>query len=348
MKAYMRSIFVLLLPIVFFSCNNNNESDLLSPENWLIPANEVFDGGPGKDGIPAISNPEMIPAESATYLSDNDLVVGYVDGEEARAYPHKILDWHEIINDQFSDYSFSVIYCPLTGTATNWERGNTTFGVSGLLYNTNVIPYDRGTDSNWSQIYLKCVNGSRSGDKAKLFPIIETTWKTWKTMYPETKAVSTNTGFNRNYQQFPYGDYRTNNNNIIFPVSVRDNRLPAKERVLTVILEERARAYQFNNMESLTVIHDTFQGKEIIVIGSHEDNFAIAFSRRATDGTLLDFESLQGQLPLVMVGSDGTKWDIMGRAVEGAKVGERLEFIPQMIGYWFSFASFYPDIEIAE
>ncbi|MEM6806653.1 MAG: DUF3179 domain-containing (seleno)protein, partial [Bacteroidota bacterium] len=149
------SLLILLLLPFIFSCREGGSDD------WLVPQDEVFDGGPGKDGIPSIDEPRFIDADAANFISENDLVVGYADGNEAKAYPHVILDWHEIVNDETNNFPHAIVYCPLTGSATGWERTidgkKTTFGVSGLLYNTNIIPYDRETDSNWSQMSLKCV-----------------------------------------------------------------------------------------------------------------------------------------------------------------------------------------------
>lgn len=176
--------------------------------DWLLPTNEIFDGGPGRDGIPALENPAMITADEATYLDDDDLVIGVVFDGEARAYSHIVLDWHEIINDQIGQNTYALTYCPLTGTAINWNRNLdgtlTTFGVSGLLFNTNLMPFDRATGSNWSQMRVECVNGSLIGNPAELMVHLETTWSTWKALYPNTTVVSTNTGVSRQYGTYPY------------------------------------------------------------------------------------------------------------------------------------------------
>jgi hypothetical protein len=332
------------------STSNNDDSN--NSNEWLINVDEVYDGGPGKDGIPSIDAPKFLDASYINFLDDDDLVIGYADNGEFRAFPHQILDWHEIVNDQSETIKLSIIYCPLTGTATAWDRntsaGLTTFGVSGLLYNTNVIPYDRNTDSNWSQIYLKAVNGALAGEEAKLFPIIETTWKTWRTMYPDSRVLSRNTGYDRNYDNYPYGNYKTDHDMILFPVSETDDRLNAKDRVLSVIFDETAKAYPikvFNN--GISVIQDnSFQN--IVVVGSQEHNFAVAFKNSTVDGTSLNFTPINNQLPLVMEDDEGSKWDVFGEAREGPRTGEKLAYPAQMIGYWFSFPSFYEDLKLYE
>ena len=241
-------IGVSLFLMVLWGCEEGtggigNDND----DDWSIPRSEIFDGGPGKDGIPALTEPQFIPAAEADYLDEDDLVIGFVNGDIAKAYPHSILDWHEIINDRVGDVNISVTYCPLTGTGIGWNRDidglTTTFGVSGLLYNSNLIPYDRRTDSNWSQIRLDCVNGKMMGTEIETFTLVETTWKTWKEMYPSTTVVSTKTGHSRNYGKYPYGTYRTNNSYLIFPVSNKDARIPNKDRVHGIVTSGNTKVY---------------------------------------------------------------------------------------------------------
>ncbi len=219
-----------------------------SDPDWAIPSNRVLDGGPGKDGIPSLENLNFITPNEVGYLQDDDLVVGFKVGEDVRAYPHRILDWHEIVNDLLGDDVYvSINYCPLTGTASAWNRviNNeiSTFGVSGKLYSTNLMPYDRATDSYWSQMRFDCVNGSRIGEKAKTFMVVETTWTTWRTMFPQSQVLTPQTGFNRDYTRYPYGDYMTNDDFLIFPLEYDDTRLGRKERVHGVIINGQAKVY---------------------------------------------------------------------------------------------------------
>lgn len=340
--------------LIFAGCKKNdmdeNSGNMNNSDEWLIPKGEVRDGGPGKDGIPALQNPKFINANEATYLSDNDLVLGFADGDEVRAYPHSILDWHEIINDDTKNNSLAVIYCPLTGTGIGWDREmngtKTTFGVSGLLYNSNIIPYDRATGSNWSQLLLKSVNGQLSGNAPKTYNLLETTWKTWKQMYPASKVVSENTGHNRNYGNYPYGSYKTTSN-LLFPVSNSDTRVGAKERVLTVIVSGKAKAYRMKTfLNTLSLVNDEFENKKLVVVASSDFNLMVAFNRVLADGTTLNFQPVQNALPVVLRDSEGTSWDAFGRGISGPRTGQKLEQVAQMMGYWFSFAAFYPEISI--
>ena len=355
-----RSIFfgVLFSSMLLWGCEEEpgGKGGTFTPgtggqDGWSIPLDEVFDGGPGKDGIPALTEPEFISAEAADYLSDDELVIGFVYGDEARAYPHQILDWHEIINDQVGEVNIALTYCPLTGTGIGWNReidGEvTTFGVSGLLYNSNLIPYDRKTDSNWSQIRLDCVNGKLRGKVAETFPLVETTWKTWKEMYPSTTVISQETGHNRNYGRYPYGDYRTAHNYLIFPVANEDDRFPNKERVLGILHSGSVHVYSFSSLgDKVSVILDELNGQNLVVVGNQEDNFMVAFISDPGDGSTLSFSPVQGQYPVVMTDGEGNLWDVNGRAVSGPRKDTRLEAPPSFIGYWFSFAAFYPDLTI--
>lgn len=342
------AVILLALTVTFLGCKKEEENIDL----WSIPIDEVFDGGPGKDGIPSLENPSFTNAGGATYLTNDDLILGYVSGNQIKAYPHNILDWHEIINDQINGKSICINYCPLTGTGMNWSsiiNGSTTeFGVSGMLYNTNVIPYDRNTDSNWSQLLMACVNGELLGQRPEIFQLVETTWGTWKEMYPNTQVVSEETGFDRNYTEYPYGDYRTNHSKILFPVSNTDSRLPNKERVHSVVIDNSLKAYSINAFTAdISVIVDEFKGKQLVVAGSKTKNIVVSFERTLNDSTL-SFSPVQNELPTILEDNEGTKWDIFGKGVSGPREGEQLKTVTSLMGYWVAFPSFYSNLELYE
>lgn len=355
MKTQKYTLYLILL-LLITACQKetvdsptDNNSDSGNTTDWLIPVTSIADGGPGKDGIPALTNPELVSISEISYLTDDDLVLGYVNGDIAVAYPHPILDWHEIINDNVGDHSISIIYCPLTGTGIGWDRilngTETTFGVSGLLYNSNLIPYDRLTNSNWSQMLLKSVNGSLSGQNSQNYNLVETTWKTWKMMYPSSKVVSLNTGHNRNYGSYPYGGYRTDEL-ILFQIDIQDNRLQIKNRVLGIIVNSVAKAYSIDLFgDNISSFNDDFQNTELVITGSKAQNFMVAFNRNL-NGNLLTFTPLQNSFPAIMVDNEGTNWDAFGRGISGPRTGAQLESITQFIGYWFAWATFYPNIEL--
>ncbi|MEM6319630.1 MAG: DUF3179 domain-containing protein [Bacteroidota bacterium] len=361
----MKNWSLLFLPLLVFGLSNCGDNSTMtttisgsgsnSDAEWLIPANEVRDGGPGKDGIPAVNNPNFSPVAEIDFLSSDDLVIVVKSNEEVRAYPHPILDWHEIANDELADgTSLSLTYCPLTGTAIGWNSNlngvKTTFGVSGLLYNSNLIPYDRATDSYWSQMEHKCVKGELAGEEIETIHLVEMPYSLLQVMYPEAIVMNTETGFSRDYQRYPYGDYRTNHQNIIFPVGNRDERLPSKERVLGVSIFGQAITYRFDAFanEEVNVVQNRFVGTDLVVVGSKDKNFLTAYGRTLEDGTTLQFEAVQNELPIVMRDNEGNEWDMFGHAVKGPRAGEQLPEVLNYIGYWFSWAAFNEGLEIHE
>lgn len=346
MKNSLLFLLIFSFVYIFNSCTGD---DIESPTvEWLIPNDEVRDGGPGKDGIPSIDHPNFAQVSTIDFLNENDLVIGIRDNNDIKTYPHPILDWHEIVNDDVGNKHVTLTYCPLTGTAVGWNReiNNvvTTFGVSGLLYNSNLIPYDRKTGSNWSQIRLDCVNGELIGNNIELYQVVETTWATWKKWYPNAQVLTTDTGFNRQYGDYPYGGYR-DNRNLIFPISKNDDRLHPKERVLGVIADKTAKVYTFNSFTEPTVIKDTFKGNNLIIAGSQADNYIVAFLEPSSDLTFSAFSNSQHP-NVIMKDSEGNEWDIFGKVIVGPRLGENLEHVPSFIGYWFSWAAFYEETEI--
>lgn len=228
--------------------------------DWTIPTKNVFTVL-GADGIPSIDNPkfevydERDFIEAGTYfIEDEDLVIGVTFDGITRIYPHSILNWHEIVNDQINDFHFSLSFCPITGTSVMWNRTingvETTFGVSGLLYNGNVMPYDRATNSIWSQMKQECVNGNLIGTNFENFQVLESTWATWKTLVENPEVLTTDTGFGKDYTTNPYERYITDHSHLSYPVELEDTRLQNKERVLGVIVNGKAKAYRFDDFEN--------------------------------------------------------------------------------------------------
>jgi uncharacterized protein DUF3179 len=215
-----------------------------------VSPDQILDGGPPKDGIPAILQPKFIPAASAAFLMPEDRVVGVFVGGKARAYPLKILNWHEVVDDAAGASSFAVTYCPLTGSAIvyNRELGTKplTLGVSGKLYDSNLLFYDKSTESLWSQIRGEAIAGPLTGRRLEALPSVVTIWAVWRKAHPDTLVLDVNTGYSRNYAIDPYRSYESSGE-VMFPVTL-DSRLPAKQRVLGVTINGADEAFPFSRL----------------------------------------------------------------------------------------------------
>ncbi len=214
----------------------------------VVDRRELFSGGPPKDGIPALKNPRLIQAAEARFLRPEDRVIGVFIGKEARAYPLAILNYHEIVNDTVGKTPVAVTYCPLCDSAAVFDRrtplGEREFGVSGLLYNSNVLMFDRGgkPESLWSQVMTEGISGPAASKGLTTLPLELTTWKAWVTRFPGTTVVSAKTGHRRDYSRSPYSDY-FEREALMFPAMPSSDKLPAKSRVLGVWTGKSARAY---------------------------------------------------------------------------------------------------------
>lgn len=274
----------------------------------LIPVNEILHGGPPRDGIPAIDKPKFLKSDEASFLQDDDRVLGMFLNGEARAYPIRILDYHEIVNDEFAGRGVVVSYCPLCGTGIAFDatvnNRPLNFGVSGLLYNSDVLLYDRQSDSLWSQIMGKAVSGSAKGQKLTRLQLDHTTWADWRTRHPETRVLSTDTGFSRNYSTSPYQGYEKSAR-LYFPVANSSTRYHPKEVVIGLEYKGRFKAYPFvelakNDKASIT---DDINGEQVTV--------------------RFDIEHRSGNIV-----------DSQGRE------------IPTFTSFWFAWAAFHPETAV--
>ena len=247
----MSSRFSLYLGLVISTLLFPREAVAFQFENAIIPVEEIRSGGPPKDGIPALLNPKFVNTEEAVFLKDTDRVIGMVVNKDVKAYPIRILNWHEIVNDEINGKKIIVSFCPLCGTAMVFEsqiEGKLyTFGVSGLLYNSDVLMYDHQTESLWSQIKMKAVTGAMAGTSLKLMASEVTTWKDWKTRYPRSQVLSIKTGYSRDYENNPYANYE-NSQRLYFPVDVSDKRRKNKDWVFGILLNGVAKAYPYDEL----------------------------------------------------------------------------------------------------
>lgn len=227
----------------------------LNDPEWGIPTDSLGSGSIW-DGIQGLDHPEFIEYEARRFLSDgfylpeDGLVIGVKSGGETKAYPHLVMNWHEVINDRIGGQEMTISFCPLVGSSTVWDvsEAPSDFGVAGLLYNNNLTMFDRDTESIWSQVRGDCIYGPRLGEKVEPVQMIETTWNTWRLINPEPISVlSSNTGVNRDYTDDIFEYYRNTENYIFYPRDVWDNRLPEKERVHVVLFDGKAKAYRLSD-----------------------------------------------------------------------------------------------------
>lgn len=233
----------------------------------LIPIDNILPGGPPKDGIPAIDKPKFIPAGKADFLTPEDRVLGLSYNGEIKAYPIAIMNWHEIVNDRFGSHSIAITFCPLCGTGIAFKAEQNhkplSFGVSGLLYNSDMLLYDRDTESLWSQIKMQAISGKFKGNRLQPIALHHTSWSDWKKRYPSTLVLSEDTGFSRNYRRSPYGDYETSRA-IYFPVEFAAQGYHPKERVLGVNIDGVSKAYPFTELAKTSGrISDSVGGQKI-------------------------------------------------------------------------------------
>lgn len=354
---------VLCEALVAASCTRSDPDLSNGPDNppivdgSTVPRDEIIDGGPGPDGIPPLEFPKFIRDVNSFDLDPAELVVGVKLGDDIRAYPHRIMNWHEIVNDQFTvdgaSKQVTLSYCPLTGSAVLWESflvlNNKTFGTSGLLYNSNLLLYDRASVGLWSQMLEQSIRGTDIRRIPDKLLSVETTWGTWKAMYPETILLSEDTGISRNYNDYPYGTYREDLR-LLFPVNnMDDDRLHRKERVLGINVGSDSRVYLVDNFPgNVGVINDVVGDMQVVVAGSSSSgmNFGVVFNRQLADCTVLDFTAVQDKLPIVMQDNEGNEWDIFGTALSGKRTGQRLQKTNSYIAYWFAWTAFFPGTDI--
>jgi hypothetical protein len=234
-----------------------------------VPLDQLVDGGPGKDGIPAILSPTFISVTDVTFLHDGDRVLGLTAGSEAKAYPIKILNWHEIVNDTIGGKVVLVTYCPLCGTGMAFEAAvqgqRHTFGVSGLLYQSDLLMYDHQTESLWSQVGMHAVAGPLTGKKLSPIVLDHTTWGEWRTAHPSTVVLSTKTGSFRNYDRDPYAGY-DESSELFFDIAHVDSRYHPKEWVIGLEIDGVTKAYPFRELRKVpSPVDDQVNGQRVTV-----------------------------------------------------------------------------------
>jgi hypothetical protein len=276
-------------------------------ENATIPLKDIKDGGPRRDGIPSIDKPAFLSIAAAGYLKDEDLVMSVSHRGTTRAYPIRILNYHEIVNDSIDDLFFSVTYCPLCGTGMVFNReieGEvTTFGVSGLLYQSDVLLYDRASESLWTQLRMRSVAGSRVGQQLEWLASEFMTWVTWKERYKDGEVFFDKTGQRRNYRTTPYVGYEKTDR-VYFPVPHYRDDLGIKHKILGIDVGGTATAYDL----------DIFIPGKKFVDKVGDRTIHVSFNSQTQHAVVVDVDS--GDL------------------------------IPHVFAFWFAWQAFYPETRL--
>ncbi len=337
---------LLLLLVIFpeISLTPSVSPSVQAPHS--VPLGKIVEGGPPPDGIPSIDRPYFVSATNATFLSDNQLVIGLSYGGEAKAYPLLILVWHEIVNDVVNGTPIAVTYCPLCFSTVAFVRvidGQTvTFGTSGKLYDNNLVMYDRTTKSLWSQMWGQAIAGNLTGKVLQRIPIDVMPWGVWKNLYPNTVVLSEKTGYDRPYGVDPYAEqayYSTPY--LLFPLDHQDNRLPVKTRVLGIVISGVAKAYPLGDFNTTSAIQDEV-GNQSVVLFSIGDGSARAFAP-LDEGISLHFTYQNGAF---VDQETGSRWNYDGIAISGPLSGQHLQRYVTVTSFWFAWAAFYPETSL--
>ena len=324
-----------------------------------IRYDEILSGGPPRDGIRSIDKPKFISIDMAAQFFDatEPVVVLDVNGD-ARAYPLQILTWHEIVNDTVGSVPVVVTFCPLCNSAIAFDRrfdGKThEFGTSGLLRYSDLIMYDRTTESLWQQFTGEGVVGEKAGAYLRFLPASLISFAEFRAAYPQGVVLSRDTGAVRSYGSNPYKGYDTIGNTPFMFRGPMDDRLPAMARVISVSLETVDVAYPLSILAERGIIHDVQAGHSLVVFHTTGTNSALGAARIAEGadvGATGVFESsIAGKtLTFHRTGNDiidretQSTWNILGHAIKGQLKGQRLTPIIHGDHFWFSWAAFKPN-----
>lgn len=280
----MKNLVILILGLLVSTQSLGITLNGFNLDNTSVSSEFILVGGPPRDEIPSIDRPKFVSADQIRILNDKSRVIGISSDKTAKAYPISILNWHEIVNDRLDNKPVLITYCPLCGTGVVFSariRGQATeFGVSGLLYNSDVLLYDRKTESLWSQILAEAISGPLKGEKLEMLPSEHTTWGAWKKKHPKTLVLSTDTGFLRDYQRDPYDGYATSGV-VWFPLSGENRRFHPKERVLGVEIDGKFKAYPFVELfKSPSSFTDSFNNQIIRVVFDKESESGVIYDAK--------------------------------------------------------------------
>ncbi len=355
------SVSILLISIILLSTDEERNIFNLSFGQEIkhtVPLDKIVSGGPPQDGIPSIDNPKFQSVQEADeILEDSELVLGLNINGDIRAYPLQILVWHEIVNDVVGGEPVAITYCPLCFTNQVFNRtlndgSIVEFGTSGKLYNSNLVMYDRKSNSLWSQALGEGIVGDYSGVKLERIPFDIAFWKEWKKLYHESKVLTRDTGTVRPYGADPYGDYYTNDL-ILFPVANDDKRLGLKEIIIGLEDKSQYKAYKLQDIETDKVINDVIGDDKKIALVSLEP-FMVRVFDRVIDSDNNDEGNKNIVIDLFYNQTNNTLIDKVtnselnfeGKFIKGQLQDIQLKQLPMDQGFWFEWVAFHPETEV--
>ncbi len=341
---------------------NSAEWPVTDFSNTSIDVSEILSGGPPKDGIPSIDSPEFVTVtDAADWLPANEPVISLEVGGEAKAYPLQILTWHEIVNDVIGELPVSVTFCPLCNASIVFDRNIDgkvlDFGTTGRLRRSDMVMYDRQTESWWQQFTGVGIIGKMNGVTLAQIPSTIVSFETFRKQYPQGKVLSRETGYQRQYGSNPYPGYDDIKSSPFLFRGPTDDRLPPMERVLSLRSGDKTLLFGLSTLAKQTVLNTRFDNQPVAVFSfataaSALDKRSISASRAipATaiydavhDGQELKFELKDGLAVDVQTGSS---WNVLGYAERGPLQGQRLKQLDSGVHFAFAWLAFDPEAEI--
>ncbi len=338
----------------------DNPTDDSFPEPLIDPG-DLLSGGPPPDGIPALDKPKFSSAERVDFLEDAEPVMALEIGDDARAYPLQIMTWHEIVNDTVDGVPVAVTYCPLCNTAIAYDRrlGDRVldFGTSGMLYNSALVMYDRQTESLWSHFTAEAIVGNLVGQELDVYPVAIVAWADWRDAHPDGLVLSRDTGHERDYGRNPYPGYDDVDSPAFLFEGEVDGRLAAKERVVGIERGGEAVAVRTDELADAGVLEVEIGGDGLVVwlepgAASALDTGSVAEGRDVgasgvfipmADGRELSFQRNDDGF---VDDQTGSRWNVLGHAVDGPLAGAALEPVVHVDTFWFAWGAFQPDTRI--
>ncbi|MBK8295415.1 MAG: DUF3179 domain-containing protein [Solirubrobacterales bacterium] len=368
----------LLVPLALVACGGDNSGEDDRPatppglsagfstdfSKHSVPLDQFAGGGPPKDGIPAIDDPKFVSVPGADgFLVDKDPVAVLEIGGATRIYPIQILVWHEIVNDTVGGEPVAVTYCPLCSSTVAFSRDVEgqllDFGTTGRVRKSDLVMYDRQTESWWQQLTAEAVVGELTGTELKVLPSGILSWGEARKLHPGAEVLSRDTGTDRDYGSTPYRGYDQPDSTPFLLDEEADPRLPPKARVTTIRTgADSAVVYPLETLKRQAPVNDEVDGRPVVIFfdsnvaspldqpqisSSREVGSSAVFSRKL-NGRVLDF-SAAGR-GLVRDRQTGTTWDLSGRGTKGPLEGEQLKRVAADDQFWFAVAAFYTDADI--